>query len=979
MKDKFSSSKLYIVIILAVCIGLFLGLKSKGIYAPGTKLELSDIARVACDEYGNSYILNNAGYQLIRLDSSGKIDLIIEGRSKNDNRFMRGMHVASDSDGNIYIHNQITSKEAISWTGQENIKVFDKNGKYLRTYCDTVYPSPVITNAIIGLQNIDGRVYMISTDEDYITLRDVLYGDVQVFQYRNIEKLVSGAVYSKDAKSMYVCTKDGRILKLKQDGAGLVYGITKEDQSACMLYDISIDSKGMIYVCDILGSRVLRLDGNYLTPYFQPNRVVYNMDAESNIIYNNTYSIVRVENNRYMGYSSLEFNRQLEVCHIAISFAILVILFAMLALLVHIVDSIIRSPSWKVRTTAAFSVIIIIVTACFCTLMSQQFRQVLMDDMVEKELTAGKLINEMIEPEWFRSLDSVTDYYSENYIKIKDVVDKILLKDGIIPGDMYTVMYSRESDGSIIERYSLDETKGCNYPYIWADGDDEAYVYETGEDIVFDLASDSEGEWQCIYTPVLDNKGNTIGIIEVGTDVTSFNNIIREKVVGLAISIFALAVVFVLIILEIIEYMDGKKKLAINMGAAYRLPLKMYRLIVFIIFFATNITTPFLSLYALGLSESYQAAWGIPGELLAAVPISTEVLFGAIFSMLGGQIIKRLGYRRAGIIGAALFTAGLLIRCTVPDLIILTLGNAIQGSGWGIVLLIVNSRIASEPDEELAEKGFTDYNIALQNGLNSGIVFGGFLLTFASYNMILIVAVILSVILLYYVFMYIKTEVTDSADEGSHTGAAAYIRFILTPRVLLYFGLIVIPVIAASYYLNFLYPIIAEQMGMADNTIGYSYLFNGIVIICFGNIIVNFMSKFFNRKLLLMISSIIYLLTFVMVGWFESIPALIVSLVLIAVADSFGYVAQSTFYTELKETEIFGYENAMGVYSLFENLAQTAGAYIFGYILTVGVKQGMTTFGLVIGIAGILFAVLISIINKVSASNIGAETEDANS
>jgi len=63
-------------------------------------------------------------------------------------------------------------------------------------------------------------------------------------------------------------------------------------------------------------------------------------------------------------------------------------------------------------------------------------------------------------------------------------------------------------------------------------------------------------------------------------------------------------------------------------------------------------------------------------------------------------------------------------------------------------------------------------------------------------------------------------------------------------------------------------------------------------------------------------------------------------------------------------TKKFGYEKAMGVYSLFENLSQSAGSFIFGYILTVGIKTGMTVYGLTIGIAGVIFALFILLTEK---------------
>jgi hypothetical protein len=44
---------------------------------------------------------------------------------------------------------------------------------------------------------------------------------------------------------------------------------------------------------------------------------------------------------------------------------------------------------------------------------------------------------------------------------------------------------------------------------------------------------------------------------------------------------------------------------------------------------------------------------------------------------------------------------------------------------------------------------------------------------------------------------------------------------------------------------------------------------------------------------------------------------------------------------ELEETKAFGYDRAAGIYSLVENLAQSAGPLMFGYILIFGLSSGL--------------------------------------
>ena len=66
-----------------------------------------------------------------------------------------------------------------------------------------------------------------------------------------------------------------------------------------------------------------------------------------------------------------------------------------------------------------------------------------------------------------------------------------------------------------------------------------------------------------------------------------------------------------------------------------------------------------------------------------------------------------------------------------------------------------------------------------------------------------------------------------------------------------------------------------------------------------------------------------------------------VLLVLLGASDSYGLPAQSTYYTDMKEVQSYGYDRAMGVYSLSENMSQVFGSFIFGVIYVNVVAMGL--------------------------------------
>lgn len=79
---------------------------------------------------------------------------------------------------------------------------------------------------------------------------------------------------------------------------------------------------------------------------------------------------------------------------------------------------------------------------------------------------------------------------------------------------------------------------------------------------------------------------------------------------------------------------------------------------------------------------------------------------------------------------------------------------------------------------------------------------------------------------------------------------------------------------------------------------------------------------------------------------------------LLGISDSFGLPIQTSYYTDLEAVRQYGYERAMGIYSLFENISQTGGSYIFSCVLLAGVQTGLYIVVAVIVILALLFGIL---------------------
>ncbi|MDR1616227.1 MAG: hypothetical protein LBR98_04370 [Syntrophomonadaceae bacterium] len=82
------------------------------------------------------------------------------------------------------------------------------------------------------------------------------------------------------------------------------------------------------------------------------------------------------------------------------------------------------------------------------------------------------------------------------------------------------------------------------------------------------------------------------------------------------------------------------------------------------------------------------------------------------------------------------------------------------------------------------------------------------------------------------------------------------------------------------------------------------------------------------------------------------------AMALLTCATSFGYAAQSTYYSEFPCVTRYGGERAMAVYQVFDNSGQVMGPLIFAAAMTGGYSLGLLLIGVMTGICVALFSML---------------------
>ena len=456
-------------------------------------------------------------------------------------------------------------------------------------------------------------------------------------------------------------------------------------------------------------------------------------------------------------------------------------------------------------------------------------------------------------------------------------------------------------------------------------------------------------------SPIYGDNGEPLGLIEIGSDLAMFQRENRNLIINLLLNVLSVNVAVIIIAIEALVFVEARRRVTRMPGGTLRVPVELVRCGVFLVFFVTNIATAFLPLYAREIILSDAGPHIFPTGFLMAAPISADVLMGAVASIFGDWFVRRIGIRWSARAAEVLFVAGLWLEFAFYDIRTLTAGYALTGFGSGLALFLADLRIAGGNDDADKEKGFAGVTVATTVGINAGVICGAFLINWLSKRAVFGFAACAGFAFLAFSERYLSRMEVPPGERNAKRQLTDGIRFMFSPRVFSYFTALLLPIIASGYFLIYMYPIVGYDLGITETHIGYSFLLNSLVVILFSTSLTRFFSLKLGKPLSLVLWAFIYAGAFIMFALFRNVYALLAALVLLGFADSFGHSVSAGYFTELPESQSYGIGRAIGISNLVGNIAQTAGPFIFSYILFAGVRNGLLYLAAGIAFLSIVF------------------------
>ncbi len=948
-------------VILFVLSVLFIVFFRKWLFTnPFEPYPLSDISYISRQSDGEMLITSNSGNEILKVSSDGILkDKLVSGKDT----FQGATFSVIGGDGKLYVYGlkyykgvRIASEKLFRLNSDGTLdKVIDDKKNNL----ESMRPD------IASVQTTEKDIFFIQNTPDFIGVYDGEGHLVRRFDYDFPDKIVLSASYDEKNDKLIYSTYKGEVYEYA-DGESDHRLYNSDDYEGSVPVDVCMD-EGTIYVSDAgLGDIICINKDSYEVRRMELPEECDDIDIsdilscdDGGLCSASEDGIIKWDDGKGILIEDVKLSTELFILNLLLWFAVIYVVLIILYKLIMLSFYVKRRADTTTLVATLVIIGVILVGTLFLGTLFPSFTNQFIEEIYSKEEMAASVVAEKISVDEFLKLSKPSDFMGDSYKSVRAAAKDIFFTGK--SDDLYCEIY-RIKNNKISIVYTLEDIY-CGYPSSLTVDETKTVIEE--HRTLRKHTDTSQGSFIYVLSPLRGKTGETVGIIEVGTDMTGINEKNSKLLIDLIFNVAAITTIIILFIIEMMYYYRGKKKYLEMMnegGNKHEYPSEIYRFVVFLIYFFTNLTAAILPIYAIKISKN-ASTFGISPEILAAIPISAEVLAGAISGALGGKVIKKLGVKKSVIISSFLFSGSLFLRI-IPNIWVLALSSVLLGAGWGIELLMVGVLIAKLPEEE-KDKGYAFENTASLSGANAAIVFGGFLIQWVSYKVLFAITAVLSITLIIISLKYLVHLVYN--DEGeekeSEKEEISIFRFLFKPKVITFFLMILIPLLVSGYFLAYLFPIIGEKMGMSETYIGYAYILSGVCAVIFGSRLTEFFSARNKKVLGLLLSAILYASAFLIVAGYMSVYSLLAALVIVGLADCFGTPLLSGYFTDLKEVERFGYEKSMGLYSLIGNGAETLGSFIFGMILIGGVERGLALFATVLVLIAIVFA-LVSTINK---------------
>lgn len=519
------------------------------------------------DARNNLYLIDKSKKRIVRIDSAGKLEYIIQRESNDNNAISLFNDMVSDNSGFLYVLISILDSQGY-YVQSEEIVRYQPDGDFDRVMYRVDYPEnkrPIRTGHLKALKIKDDALYFYSVEQSNVLLNrlDLDGNDItNVFNVPLPENIYLADIVGMEKGSIYYSTKKGKIYRINSlEQSELVYS---GDSNKSLPVYLGIDSRDRVYFADLGSREVNRLNSGealWLDNFLSEKKV----DGQGyDIPLTDLKSIhVRKDGSAIMTVSDRVFGVRPDgqIYFVAeraryspgrVFYGCFVWLLALCAagLLIYAcriiyVDVMGQKVSLMLKQIVVFVPIIVISMMIISGMVYKSFSVKFENEMYGKLKMLAYLAPQLIDGDRLEKITMPDHYMNPDYNAIRNRIDFMFQEQaGVNAREFYGLIYKVE--GGQLYACVSDDGVSPYYPLYYDDDDKYFNVFKTGQ-IITDKSSDTEGDWIYSIGPLYNSAGKIVGLYETGMDLNSFNEQNRVLFGNIGKGILIMAVIIVVV------------------------------------------------------------------------------------------------------------------------------------------------------------------------------------------------------------------------------------------------------------------------------------------------------------------------------------------------------------------------------------------------------------------------------------------------
>lgn len=360
----------------------------------------------------------------------------------------------------------------------------------------------------------------------------------------------------------------------------------------------------------------------------------------------------------------------------------------------------------------------------------------------------------------------------------------------------------------------------------------------------------------------------------------------------------------------------------------------------------------------------------IPKSIVMALPLSIGILISMITSWMSGIIIPKTGWKVPAVLGNVIMIAGSFGAAMAVTPLTFIGAQVIIGTGLGLEKTAIDLFAVLSASEEEMEHYTAQANAGIMIGFSASSAIGAILAERFGYSGAYLAIGAIGIIVLILIIIYgqnIKqinpteqgNNLLEAKDESKQelnngSGGSKTIPALSRKTFADYFQfagyllLAIVPYFFIMMFVDYFFPVFANDAGISTEVIGYVFLIYGVATSYLGT----YLCSIFTKKIgtLKLMCTLVVILGIGMAGFslHSSFLMLIVVVMLIAIADGIMPSVQYKYVTLMEYTKKTGLEKTIGMEGVFSNGIRGFAPIIFGIVMMNGTRGIMAVSMIVI-------------------------------